>query len=100
MLEGIKLDDRAWGGQFTLGRVYLASNDLAKAGVAAGRALQLNPDLAEGYLLAGNILMRARKADDALPMFEEYLRLAPKGEAAAETREVVTKIKRALSEKK
>jgi len=100
LLEGLKLDERAWQAHFTLGRVYLALNDLAKAGVAAGRALQLKPDLAEGYLLAGDILARARKPADALPMFEEYLRLAPKGESAAETREVVTKIKRALSEKK
>jgi len=100
LLEGLKLDERAWQAHFTLGRVYLASNDLAKAGVAAGRALQLKPDLAEGYLLAGNILLRARKPEDALPMFEEYLRLMPKGESAAETREVVNKIKRALPGKK
>jgi tetratricopeptide (TPR) repeat protein len=100
LLEGVKLDDRAWQGQFTLGRVYFALNDLSKAGVAAGRALQLKPDLAEGYLLAGNVLLRARKPEGALPMFEEYLRLAPKGESAAETHELVTKIKRALSEKK
>jgi tetratricopeptide (TPR) repeat protein len=100
LLEGLKLDERAWQAHFTLGRVYLALNDLAKAGAAAGHALQLKPDLAEGYLLAGNILLRARKPEDALPMFEEYLRLAPKGESVTETREVVTKIKRALSEKK
>jgi tetratricopeptide (TPR) repeat protein len=100
LLEGLKLDERAWQAHFTLGRVYLALNDLAKAGAAAGHALQLKPDLAEGYLLAGNILLRARKPADALPMFEEYLRLAPKGESVTETREVVTKIKRALSEKK
>jgi tetratricopeptide (TPR) repeat protein len=100
LLEGLKLDERAWQAHFTLGRVYLALNDLAKAGAAAGHALHLKPDLAEGYLLAGNILLRARKPADALPMFEEYLRLAPKGESVTETREVVTKIKRALSEKK
>ncbi len=100
LLDGLKLDDRAWQGQFTLGRVYFALNEVAKAGESAGRALQIKPDLAEGYLLAGNILLRARKPENALPMFEEYLRLAPKGESAPETREIVTKIKRALSEKK
>jgi len=100
LLEGLKLDDRAWQAHFTLGRVYLALNDLAKAGAAAGHALQLKPDFAEGFLLAGDILLRARKPADALPLFEEYLRLAPKGESVTETREIVTKIKRALSEKK
>jgi tetratricopeptide (TPR) repeat protein len=99
LLKGLALDERAWQGHFTLGRVYFALNDVAKAGAAAGRALQLKPELAEGYLLAGNILLRAREPENALPMFEEYLRLAPKGESAAETREVVTKIKQSLSEK-
>lgn len=97
---GIKLADNSWQGHFTLGRVYLAQNELAKAGVEVGRALQLKPDFAEAYVLAGNVLLRAQKASEALPMFEEYLRLAPKGPLAAETRDLVAKLKKALAEKK
>ncbi len=33
-------------------------------------------------------------------MFQEYLRLQPNGPAAAQTKEVVEKIKKALAEKK
>ncbi len=33
-------------------------------------------------------------------MFEEYLRLEPKGQYAAQTREMVEKIRKAMAEKK
>lgn len=98
--EGLQIEPDSWQGHFTLGRVYYATGDLAKAGPQAGRAIQLQPDFADAHLLAGNILLRARRPENALPMFEAYLRLAPKGAFAAQTREVVAKIKRALAEKK
>ncbi len=100
LLAGLKLSADSWQGHFTLGRVYLALNDIVKAGVEAGRALQLKPDFAEAYLLAGNILLKAKKGAEALPMFEEYLRLAPKGPLAGETREIVEKLKQAMAGKK
>ena len=100
LLEGLKLDADSYQGHFTLGRVYLALNDIGKAGVEAGLALQLKPDFAEAYVLAGNILLKAKKGAEALPMFEEYLRLAPKGPLANETREIVEKLKQALTGKK
>jgi lipoprotein NlpI len=71
-----------------------------KAGPHVGRALQLKPDLAEGHLLAGNILLKARQPENALTEFNEYLRLAPKGEFAVETRGLAEKIKRVLDAKK
>jgi tetratricopeptide (TPR) repeat protein len=98
--EGLKLDDKSSQGHFTLGRVYWEKGDLAKAGPQVGRALQLKPDYAEAHLLAGNILLRARQPENALTEFEEYLRLAPQGEYAAETRKVAEKIKHALAAKK
>lgn len=98
--SGLKLDSGSWQGRLALGRVYWASGDLAKAGPEVGRAIQIKPDLAEAHLLGGNILLRARQADQALAMFEEYLRLEPKGQFAAETRQVVEKIKKSLGEGK
>jgi len=98
--DGLKLDQKSYQGHFTLGQVYFAKGDLVKAGPEVGQTLQLKPDLAEAYLLAGNLFMKARKTENALPMFEEYLRLAPKGESAPQTREMVGKIKKALAEKK
>jgi cytochrome c-type biogenesis protein CcmH/NrfG len=98
--EGLKLGDRLWQGHYTLGRVYLEMGEYLKAGPQIGLAIQLKPDLAEAHLLAGNILLRAHKPDDALLAFEEYLRLAPKGEFAAQAQELVKKLKRALADKK
>jgi tetratricopeptide (TPR) repeat protein len=98
--EGLAVENRSWQGHFTLARVYWDKGDLVNAGRQTAITLQLNPKLAEAHLLAGNILLRARKSEDAQFEFEEYLRLAPKGKYAAQTREVVRKIKEARSARK
>jgi tetratricopeptide (TPR) repeat protein len=97
--DGLKLEPKSPQGHFALGQVYFAKGDLAKAGPEVGQALQLKPDYAEAYLLAGNIFLKARNAANALQMFEEYLRLEPKGQFAAQTREMAQKIKKAMAEK-
>jgi cytochrome c-type biogenesis protein CcmH/NrfG len=98
--EGLALDDRSPEGHLTLGRVYFERNDLPAAGREVGQALRLRPDFAEAHLLAGNLYLRARRADYALASFQEYLRLAPNGEFAPQTRQLVAKIKDALSQNK
>ena len=107
--EGLLLDSRSWQGHFTLARIYwelaaLAKDD-ANRKAAEGRsylevtrALQLNPNMAPAHLLTGNLLMRAHRAKDALPHFEEYLRLDPKGEFASDTKSLLQKIKQALAQ--
>jgi tetratricopeptide (TPR) repeat protein len=92
--EGLQIEPRSWQGHFTLGRLYWNSSDIVRAGRQVGLALQLNPDFADAHLLAGNILLRARKIEEAQFEFEEYIRLAPKGKYATETRQVLQKIKR------
>jgi tetratricopeptide (TPR) repeat protein len=91
--EGLGIEDRSWRGHFTLGRVYWSKGDFSKAGPQVGIAIQLNPNFAEAHLLAGNILLRVNKREDALVEFQEYLRLAPKGEFAAQARTAVEKLK-------
>jgi len=98
--DGLKLEPKSHQGHFTLGQVYFAEGDVAKAGPEVGRALQLKPDYAEAYLLAGNLFLKARNAASALQMFDEYLRLEPKGQSAAQTREMIEKIRKAMAEKK
>lgn len=95
--EGLKLDNFSWQGHFALGQVGWATGNIAMAGQEVGRTLQLKPDFAEADLLAGNILLRARKPHEAIRMFEEYLRLEPQGKFAGKTRETVEKIKNALA---
>jgi tetratricopeptide (TPR) repeat protein len=97
--DGLKLEPKSPQGHFALAQVYFAKGDFAKAGPEVGQALQLKPDYAEAYLLAGNVFLKARNAANALQMFEEYLRLEPKGQYAAQTREMVEKIRKAVAEK-
>ena len=98
--DGLEQDERSAQGRFTLGRVYYEKGEIVKAGPEVGRAIRLKPDFAEAHLLAGNILLRARQAENALVEFQEYLRLDPKGEFAEQARQIAEKIKRALAEKK
>lgn len=60
-------------------------------------AIQQDPKLAEAHLLAGNLLLRARRGADALAQFEEYLKLKPDGEFAAQTKALVEKLKDSLA---
>jgi len=91
--NGLAIEDHSWQGHFTLGRLYLSNGDFIKAGRQVALTIQLNPKLAEAHLLAGNLLLRANKREDALAEYEEYLRLTPKGEYAAQARAAVLKIK-------
>lgn len=100
LLDGLKLEPKSPLGHFTLGQVYFAKGDITKAGPEVGQALQLKPDYADAYLLAGNLFLKARNAASALQMYEQYLRLEPKGPYAQQAREMSEKIKKAMAEKK
>jgi tetratricopeptide (TPR) repeat protein len=100
LLEGIKLDDSSWHGNFTLGRLYWDMGDVAKAGPAIGQTLKLKPDLAAAHLLAGNILLKINQQERALLAYQDYLRLEPKGEFAAQTRTLVQKLSKIIAENK
>ena len=100
LLAGLKLDERAWTGYFTLARLYWDQGNIAKAAPAIGHTLQLKPGFAEAHLLAGNILLRVDQPQRALAEYQEYLRLEPKGEFAAETHELVNKLNKAIVEDK
>jgi tetratricopeptide (TPR) repeat protein len=93
---GLKLEEASWQGHFTLGRLYLETNEVMKAAPHIGRTLQLKPDFAEAHLFGGNILLKVGQPARALVEYEEYLRLAPDGEYAAPTRELVGKLRKSL----
>ena len=92
--EGLEVEPRSWQGHFTLGRLYYDGGDIVKGARQVAIALQLNPNFAEAHLLAGNIFLRARKVPEAQSEFEEYLRLAPNGQFAGPTKEILQKIKK------
>lgn len=100
LLEGLKLDDSSWHGNFTLARLYWDMGDVARAGPAIGQTLKLKPDFAEAHLLAGNILLKINQQERALMAYQDYLRLEPKGEFAAQTRALVQKLSKIIAENK
>ncbi len=97
--EGLKLDQKAWHGHYTLGRLYWDMGEVVKAGGPIGMTLQLKPELAEAHLLAGNILLRVNQRERALVEYREYLRLAPKGEFVGQVQELMRKVEKTLPEK-
>lgn len=109
--DGLAIETHSAQAHLTLARVYWdrfgSSKDesqwrppLEKAYQEVKLALELDPNLAAAHLLKGNLYFKARRAEDALKEFEEYLRLDPNGEFAAPTRELVEKIKKALAQQK
>ena len=93
--QGLQQEPRSWQARFTLGRLYWSNKDIQKAAQQVALALQLNPNFAEAHLLAGNIFLHARKNAEAQYEFHEYLRLAPHGQFAAETKDILEKLKKA-----
>ncbi len=93
LLAGLKLDEKNWHGYFTLARLYWDNGETIKAGSAIGHTLQLKPDFAEAHLLAGNILLKLGQPQRARVEYEEYLHLSPKGDYAAEARDLVKKLR-------
>jgi tetratricopeptide (TPR) repeat protein len=111
LLQGLQIEDHSFQGHLALGRVYwdMASTIkdaeqakplLEKSYAQVKRALELSPNLADAHLLKGNLLFRARRAEDALHEFDEYLRLDPKGQFADQTVVLAEKIRKALAQHK
>jgi len=111
LLQGLQMEDRSWQSHLSLGHVYwnMAAKFsdeahyrplLEKSYVQAKRALELQPDLAAAHLLKGNLLFKARRFEEALHEFEEYVRLDPNGQFVDQTRALVQRIKVALAEPK
>lgn len=111
LMDGLAIEDRSWQGHFTLARLYwdTASKNkdeaqsrpaLEKSYEQVKKALELNPKSGPAHLLKGNLLMKVRRAPDALVEFEEYLKLEPKGAMSDQTKALVEKIKKALAETK
>lgn len=108
LTRGLKLNANSAQAHLTLAEIYWdrapSSKDEAQFRKDAesswkevSLAIKQDPNLAEAHLLAGNLLLRARRGADALAHFEEYLKLKPDGQFAAETKTLVQKIKDSLA---
>src|SRR5258706_9847279 len=90
LLDGLKVNQDSAEGHNTLAKVYwdMASTlkhevksktDLENSWNEVKKTLALSPSMASAHLLAGNILLIARRAGVALVHFAEYLKLYPYG---------------------
>jgi tetratricopeptide (TPR) repeat protein len=89
---GLRIENRWWQPHFALARVYWKKADLSNAGKQLALTLQLNPSCAEAHFLAGDVYMRANKPADAIGMFQDYLRLAPKGANVAAAKQAIKRL--------
>jgi tetratricopeptide (TPR) repeat protein len=108
LTKGIALNGGVAQGHFALADVYWEMAPTVKDEAAfkrslenswkeVRRALELDPRHARAHLLAGNLLLKARKPQEALSHFETYLKLEPKGSLADQTKTLVQKIKQAMA---
>lgn len=91
--NGLLIENRSWQGHFALARLYYAKGDLSRSGRQVGLTIQLNDSFPDARLLAANIYLKVNNRQYALEQFQEYLRLAPKGEFAAQARQSIEKLK-------
>lgn len=96
LAAALKLDEASWQAHLALGRLYLDTDRARRAAPHIGRALQLKPDFPDSHLFAGNLLLKLNEPARALAEYEEYLRLAPSGDYAAPTRDLVGKLRKAV----
>jgi tetratricopeptide (TPR) repeat protein len=90
--DWLAIDDRSWQGHFALAHLYYVKGDLGRSARQVGLTIQLNGSFPDAHLLAANIHLKVNNRQDALEQFQEYLRLAPQGEFAAQARQAVQKL--------
>lgn len=72
-----RLDDQDAVARFALGRAHLARGEYDRSIMELEQAIELNPGLAQAHCGLGDSLAYMGKAADAIPQFEEAVRLSP-----------------------
>jgi tetratricopeptide (TPR) repeat protein len=97
--KGLELSPNSTPAKYELAKTYWAEGRWQDAEPYAEAAVKAVPDLAGAHALLGNILLRGHNPEGALKEYEEYLRLDPNGAMAAEVRDTIAKIEKALQGK-
>jgi len=72
-----RLDDQDAIARFALGRTHLARGEYEQSIIELEQAIELNPGLAQAHCGLGDSLAYLGRGDDAIPKFEEAVRLSP-----------------------
>jgi len=97
--KGLELSPDSTPAKYELAKTYWSEGRWQDALPLAEATVKAVPDLAAAHALLGNILLRGRNAPDALKEYQVYLRLDPDGPMAAEVRDAIAKIEKALQGK-
>jgi tetratricopeptide (TPR) repeat protein len=111
ILGGLKVSPDSGEGHLALAKLYYEMapsatspedfrGKLESSWKETEQALKLKPTLADAHIVAGNLLLKARRPEPALEHFKKYLELSPKGEFATEASTMVAKIKQAMAANK
>lgn len=72
-----RLDDQDAVARFALGRAHLAKGEYDRSIMELEQAIELNPGLAQAHCGLGDSLAYMGRSADAIPQFEEAVRLSP-----------------------
>jgi DNA-binding SARP family transcriptional activator/Flp pilus assembly protein TadD len=75
--KATRLDDQDAIARFALGRTHLARGEYERSIIELEAAIELNPGLAQAHCGLGDSLAYLGRGDDAIPKFEEAVRLSP-----------------------
>jgi len=95
--KGLELTPDATAGKYELAKTYWAMGRWQDAAPFAVDTVKEAPDLAAAHVLLANIRLKQRDAAGALHEYQEYLRIEPQGAMAAQVRDMVEKIQKAMA---
>jgi len=95
--KGLALTPDATVGKYELAKTYWGLGRWQDAAPLAADTVKALPDLAAAHVLLGNIRLKLRDAHGALHEYQEYLRIEPQGTMAAQVRDMVEKLQKALA---
>jgi DNA-binding SARP family transcriptional activator len=75
--KATRFDDQDAVARFALGRAHLARGDYRRSITELEQAIELNPSMAQAHCGLGDSLAYMGRADEAIPNFEEAVRLSP-----------------------
>lgn len=83
---------------YEMARTLFSLQKLEQAETEAQRAIELNKDYVSPHLLMGNIYLSESDPDEALVEFREAIRLEPDGPQAAEVKQTIAEIEKAMNQ--
>jgi tetratricopeptide (TPR) repeat protein len=98
LLKGLELDPQSPDGHYELAKTYWNLQRWQDSETHAQKAVTLKPDLAGAHVLEGDLALQKRDLPGALKEYKEAVRLDPKGQMAAPTQEMITKLEQAMQQ--